>query len=99
VADQVLPPGRDEIVLASPQGQPPCQDREHRTSGRLAEVIVTFGQLADPGSYPYSPDALWPECWGRSFAMCGQCWKRTRQVARAARESVLIRDTTGPASG
>ena len=85
-------PGPDEICLSAPGARAFCQDREHRSRGRPAEVVVTFGRLADPGSYRHGPGALWPECWGRSYAMCAQCWERTRRLAAAARPGLAIRD-------
>ncbi len=80
-------PGPDEIIVTVPQGRHLCNSREHRQLGRLAEVIVAFGQLGT-----HWPDALWPDCWGRSYPMCGPRWQTTRQAAQNARPSVLIRD-------
>lgn len=91
VADGFPVAGRDEIVLSGPGQDDLCQDRGHRDQGRPAEVIVTFGQLADPGSFAFSPDAFWPGCWDRSFPMCGECWARTRALAGAARPRLAIR--------
>ena len=42
-------PGHDQITLTVPDGRHLCHDRQHRNLGRLAEVIVTFGQLGIPG--------------------------------------------------
>ena len=89
MAEDVPAPGPDEILLTAPGPHARCQDREHRRPGRAAEVIVMFGRLAGPGS----PGALWPECWGRSFAMCAGCWERTRRLVAAARPGVTVRDT------
>lgn len=93
----VIVPGRDEIVLAVPQGRHLCNSRAHRKAGRLAEVIVTFGILADPGSYAHSNDALWPETWHKSYPMCAECWELTREVAAGRRRGLIIRDTINPA--
>ena len=41
-------PGHDEITLTVPTGPHLCCDRAHRRLGRLADVIVSFGQLGDP---------------------------------------------------
>lgn len=82
-------PGRDEITVTAPGGQDLCNDRAHRIEGRLAEVVVTFGQL---GEQPWQRESLWPECWGRSYPMCGPCWDKTRQVAIKARPALVIRD-------
>jgi hypothetical protein len=81
-------PGQDEITLAAPPGRCLCHAREHRKLGTLAEVIVTFGELGTGWR-----DALWRECWGRSFAMCGLCWEQTRTLATARLPCLVIRDT------
>lgn len=86
-------PGPDEILLTAPGPGALCQDREHRRHGRPAEVLVTFGRLAGPGSYLRGPGALWPGCWGRSYAMCAGCWERTRRLAAAARPGLTVCDT------
>jgi len=91
-------PGRDEITLTTPRGRHLCNDRAHREAGRLAELIVTFGILADPGSDAFSPGALWIECWGHAYPLCAECWERTRQIAIARRPTLIIRDLTSPAS-
>jgi len=83
-------PGHDEIVLAAPEGRCLCHDRRHRSLGKLADVIVTFGQLGVPGT---PRDACWPECWGRSYPMCGQCWDSVLLVVRKARPGLVV---TGP---
>ena len=82
------PPGHDQITLARPEGRHLCNDRQHRNLSRLAVVIVTFGQLGIPGT---PRDAFWPECWGRSFPMCGPCWETARQIAQKARPNLVIR--------
>ena len=82
-------PGRDEIILTRPQGRHLCNDRAHRNAGRLAEVIVTFGQFGEPGHDPY-----WRECWGRSFPMCSQCWRQASQAAAKDRPHLIITDLT-----
>ncbi len=86
------PPGPHEILLSAPGSRALCADRQHHGSGRPAAVIVTFGQLAGPGGHAHGPGTLWPECWGRSFAMCEECWERTRRLAVAARPGLAIRD-------
>ncbi|HUZ38952.1 MAG TPA: hypothetical protein VMV17_21720 [Streptosporangiaceae bacterium] len=94
-------PGRDEIVLTSPQGRNLCNSRTHRKAGRLAGVIVTSGILADPGSFAHSKDALWSDCWGKSYPMCEECWQLTAEVAAGRRPGLVIHDVTraAPASG
>ncbi len=87
------PPGLDQITLTAPQGQHLCHDRQHRALGRLAEVIVTFGELGTPD---LPREALWPGCWGRSYPMCGPCWDTTRQVAQKARPHLVIRGSVEP---
>jgi len=86
-------PGYDQITLTIPDGQHLCQDRHHRNRGRLADVIVTFGQLGIPGT---PRDAFWPETWGRSYPMCSPCWDTTREVVQKHRPNLVIHDTTQP---
>jgi hypothetical protein len=80
-------PGLDEITVATPEGRPLCHSLACRNQGRPAEVIVTFGQLGT-----FWRDALWLDCWGRAYPMCGPCWDRTRQVAQQARPALAIRE-------
>ena len=86
-------PGHDEITLALPGGRHLCSDRAHRNAGRLADVIVSFGQLGVPGT---PRQAFWPEVWRRSYPMCAGCWETTRQIAGKARPHLVIRGTTRP---
>jgi hypothetical protein len=86
-------PANDEIILTVPEGRHLCNDRQHRSLGRLAEVIVTFGQLGIPGT---PREAFWPECWGRSYPMCSPCWEATRQIVQKARPHLVIRDNAQP---
>src|SRR6266566_2521622 len=83
------PSGHDVITLAAPDGRHLCNGRAHNRAGTVAEVIVTFGKL---GSEPWHRDSLWPECWGRSYPMCGPCWDTTRQTAYKTRPHLVIRD-------
>jgi hypothetical protein len=85
-------PGRDEITLTIVEGRRLCYSRDHRTQGRLAEVIVVFGELGTDFQ-----DALWRELWGRSLAMCGDCLDLTRTVAIARRPALVIQDHRAPA--
>ena len=87
-------PGYDEIILSAPDGPRPCNSLACSRAGRLAEVIVTYGTLADPGAGPHSRSALWPESWGQSVPMCAGCWDNSRQVAVKYRPRLSIRDTT-----
>jgi len=86
-------PGHDKITLTVPEGRHLCNDRQHRNLGRLADVIVTFGQLGTPGT---PRQAFWPECWGRSYPMCSPCWQTTRQIARKARPNLAIHEADQP---
>jgi hypothetical protein len=90
-------PGRDEITLTTPLARHLCNSREHSNTGRHAEVIVTYGTLADPGAPPYSRTNLWPESWGRSVPMCNPCWDEARRVILKYRPAAVIRDATHPA--
>jgi hypothetical protein len=88
-------PGHDEITVTIPDERTVCQAREHARLGVLAEVVVTFGELGTR----WQASALWQECWGRSFPMCGECWDTTRQVAQNARPGLVITATTRAAAG
>jgi hypothetical protein len=85
-------PGHDEIVLAAPDGRYLCYSRQCATRGKLAEVLVTFGQMGTRFQ-----DALWQESWGRTLAMCWSCWERTCQTARRCRPGLVVRDLRAPA--
>lgn len=91
-------PGRDEVILTAPASPRLCNSRACARVGRLAEVIVTYGVLTDPGFRMDDRSALWPESWGRSVPMCAGCWADTRQVAVKYRPGLVIRDHTGPAA-
>lgn len=93
-SDSPAQPERDQITLTSPRGRHLCNSREHREAARLADVIVTFGTLANPGSTAFSPDALWPECWGVAYPMCSECWEVTHTVAAARHPALAVRDLT-----
>lgn len=94
-AGQAALPGRDEITL-SPACRPQlCCSREHGQAGVLAGVVVSFGRLADAGCCWHSRDALWPECWGRSFPMCGECWQLALAVVTARRPGLTVRSVAG----
>jgi hypothetical protein len=96
VADQRRPatPGLDEIVVTAPPGRCLCNSREHARLGCLAELIVTFGQLGTQ----WEPEALWQDCWGRSYPLCAGCWDMVRQVAAERRPGLVIRDDREPAA-
>jgi hypothetical protein len=84
--DQPPAPGHDEILVAAATGRTVCHARGHARLGVLAEVVVTFGELGTR----WHRDAIWQDSWGRSFAMCPECWATTRQVAQARRPSLII---------
>jgi hypothetical protein len=86
-------PGHDEIIVTAPDGRQVCNSREHARLGVLAEVVVTFGDLGTR----WQPDAVFPDCWGRSYAMCAECWAAASQVAQARRPALVITGTTTPA--
>jgi hypothetical protein len=87
-------PGHDEIVLTVPPDGCLCHSLEHTRAGRLAEAMVTYGQLGTR----WHRDALWQESWGRSYAMCAGCWESTRQVAERFRPGLVVRDDREPAA-
>jgi len=89
-------PGYDEIILTTPDSLRLCHSRACSRAGRLAQVIVSYGVLADPGASPHSRDALWPECWGGSYPMCAACWDDTRQVAVKYRPRLAISSPATP---
>ncbi|HEY5988613.1 MAG TPA: hypothetical protein VIV12_19860, partial [Streptosporangiaceae bacterium] len=64
-------PGLDEIALAAPASGALCHSLACANRRKLAVAVVTFGQL---GGDWWGKDALWPDCWGRSFPCCGGCW-------------------------
>ena len=75
-----------------PPGRCLCNSREHARLGCLADVVVTFGRL---GIHRYH-DALWPECWERSYALCTECWDTVRQIAQGRRPGLVITEATSP---
>jgi hypothetical protein len=79
-------PGHDEITVAAAAGRQLCSSREHARLGRLAEVIAVFGELGTR----WRKDALWQDLWGRSFALCGDCWQAARRIAETHRPSLVI---------
>jgi len=89
MGDQHPAPGLDEIVVASRLGRNLCNSREHAQLGCLADVIVTFGRLG----IRWHPEALWPECWGRSYALCTECWDAVRRIAQGRRPALVITET------
>ena len=86
-------PGHDEITLTIPHSRHLCSDRAHRTAGRLADVIVSFGQLGNPR---LPRECLWRECWGRSYPMCAACWESSRQIVKKARPQLVIHQGSEP---
>jgi hypothetical protein len=96
MTDHQLPaPRHDEIIVTAPDGRQVCNSREHARLGVLAEVVVTFGDLGTR----WQPDAVFPDCWGRSYAMCAECWQAARQVAQARRPALVITGTTPAPAG
>ncbi len=91
MTDSPSAPGHDEIIVTTPAGRTVCNSREHARLGVLAGVVVTFGAL---GTAVWDNDALWPDTWGHTYPMCGECWDTTRQVAQHARPGLVIAGTT-----
>ena len=73
-------PGHDEIIMTASAASAVCHSREHARLGVLAEVVVTFGELGTR----WQPDALFQDCWGRSYPMCGDAGRRPAQSPRPA---------------
>ncbi len=92
MADRAAAPGFDQIAVAEPPGRCPCNSREHAKLGCLAEVIVTFGRLG----VRWARDALWQDCWGRSYPMCSQCWQTTREIAEERRPGLVVIEAAAP---
>jgi len=92
-------PGYDEVVLTAPDGAQVCNSLACARAGTLAEVIVTYGVLNDPGASIYARGALWRESWHTPVPMCGACWDSSRQVAAGYRPGLVVMDATrgGPA--
>ena len=87
-------PGRDEIVVTTPDGATLCHSLGCRRAGRAAQVIATFGTLNDPGAGYHDRGALWREQWGRGYPLCGTCWEQTRQVAATYRPRLVVIDAS-----
>jgi hypothetical protein len=62
-------PGHDEVVLTAPASAHPGNSRACAVAGVLAEVIVTYGVLANPATSPHDRVALWPAAAQRSQDM------------------------------
>lgn len=86
---QPAQPGHDEITVTAPADHTLCHSLQHARAGCLADVVVTFLELGTR----WQRDALWQDSWGRSFAMCSECWDTTRQVAENARPGLVVTDT------
>ena len=84
-------PGPDEITLSAPATGDLCHSLEHLRAGRAAQVRVTFGELGT-----LFTDGLWPECWHRSYPMCGPCWQATHCAAVRRRPALIVRGAAGP---
>jgi hypothetical protein len=84
-------PKPDEIVLSAPAAGELCSSLEHRRVGRAALVVVTLGQMGTAGQHR---QALWMQCWSRSYPMCQPCWDATRQVAQARRPALVITEAS-----
>src|SRR6266851_10233816 len=90
--DQPPAPGHDQIIVTAPAARAVCHARGHARLGVLAEVVVTFGDLGTR----WHPDAVFQDCWGHSYPMCGECWQAAREVAQARRPALVITSTTIP---
>ncbi len=88
-------PCYDEVVLTSPDSARLCNSRACAHDGTLAEIIVTYGVLNDPGASYHARGALWRECWGVPIPMCAACWDSSRQVAIKYRPRLVVIDATG----
>jgi hypothetical protein len=95
--------GCDEVVLTAPDSAVLCNSRGCADAGTVAEVVVTFGVLNDPGAGYHHRGALWRESWHRPVPMCGACWDSCRRVAVKYRPGLVVIDAAGdspaPAAG
>jgi hypothetical protein len=87
-------PGHDEVILTTPPARQLCNSLACARAGQLADVIVTYGVLSDPGASPFTRQALWRESWGKPIPMCATCWDSACQVAIRYRPRLTIRDAT-----
>ena len=88
-------PGRDQVMLTAPDRARLCNSLACARAGQVAEVIVTYGLLSEPGSPPYHVHgALSREQWGRSYPMRGARGEQSRRVAARYRPALVIIDTT-----
>jgi hypothetical protein len=87
-------PGYDEIILTMPDSPRLCHSRACSQAGRLAQVIVTYGVLNDPGTSPHSSDALWPESWGPVLPDVRGVLGTDPACRGQDRPRLVIRDTT-----
>src|ERR1022692_23534 len=87
-------PGRDEVILSAPEAGSLCNSLACANAGRAADVIITFGTLADPDPDfdRHGKDALWASTSGRSYPMCAPCRDRTCEVLRPHRPHLAIRE-------
>jgi hypothetical protein len=85
-------PGRDEIILTTPDGATLCNSLACARAGQAAQVIATYGTLNDPGAGYHDRSALWRDCWGQSCPLCGTCWEQNRQVAAKYRPGLVVID-------
>jgi len=86
-------PGWDEIILTTPDGATLCNSLGCARARRAAQVVAMFGIFNDPGAGYHDRGALWRECWGQSYPLCGTCWEQTRQVAAKYRPGLVVIDT------
>jgi hypothetical protein len=88
-------PGHDEIIVTASAPRAVCHSRDHARLGVLAEVVVTFGELGAR----WQPGAVFQDCWGHSYPMCGECFQALREVAQARRPALVITGTSAAPAG
>ena len=91
-------PGYDEAILTAADGTALCNSRGCAVAGTLAEVVVTYGVLNDPGTWCHDRRALWRESWHVPVPICRACWQYSRQVAVRYRPGLVVIDATGAAA-
>jgi hypothetical protein len=84
-------PGPDEVIVSAADGRL-CNSLGCANDGQAAEVLVTFGTF---GSH-WERDATWPECWGRTYPMCTECWKLTCAALQRARPNLTVQAVPDP---
>jgi hypothetical protein len=88
-------PGYDQVAVAAPGGGRLCSSLACARAGRAAVVIAGYGALSDPDAGSCDRAALWRECRGQSYPLCGACREQDRQVMVRYRPGLVGINATG----